>query len=117
MEISGLMQRRLGNLSEEVLERFCRRWQVMELSLFGSVLRDDFRADSDLDILVTFATRAPWTILDLVTMEQELANLAGREVDLVERRVIEKSQNPIRRAEILSSAQVLYPRVEVYESA
>jgi len=117
MGASGLMQRRLGTLSEAVLDQFCRRWQVIDLSLFGSVLRDDFRSDSDLDVLVTFAPNAPWTILDLVTMEQELASLAGREVDLVERRVVEKSQNPIRRAEILSSAQVLYPRVKAYESA
>lgn len=103
--------------SEDQIENFCQKWKIIELSLFGSVLRADFRADSDLDVLVTFAPNAPWTILDLVTMEQELASLAGREVDLVERRVIEKSQNPIRRAEILNSAQVLYPRVKAHESA
>lgn len=103
--------------SEDQIENFCQKWKVTEFSLFGSVLRADFRADSDLDVLVTFAPNAPWTIIDLVTMEQELASLAGREVDLVERRVIEKSQNPIRRAEILNSAQVLYPRVKANESA
>lgn len=103
--------------SEDQIENFCQKWKITEFSLFGSVLRADFRADSDLDVLVTFAPNAPWTILDLVTMEQELASLAGREVDLVERRVIEKSQNPIRRAEILNSAQVLYPRVKAHESA
>ena len=43
----------------------CRRWRVTELSLFGSVLRDDFRPDSDIDVLVTFATDAPWSLLDL----------------------------------------------------
>jgi predicted nucleotidyltransferase len=111
------MKRQVEAWSEDQIENFCRKWKVTEFSLFGSVLRADFRADSDLDVLVTFAPNAPWTIIDLVTMEQELASLAGREVDLVERRVIEKSQNPIRRAEILNSAQVLYPRVKANESA
>lgn len=111
------MKRQVEAWAEDQIENFCQKWKVTEFSLFGSVLRADFRADSDLDVLVTFAPNAPWTIIDLVTMEQELASLAGREVDLVERRVIEKSQNPIRRAEILNSAQVLYPRVKANESA
>ena len=98
--------------SEDQIENFCRKWKVTEFSLFGSVLRKDFRPDSDLDILVTFTPHAPWTILDLVTMEAELSELVGREVDLVEKRVIEKSQNPIRRAEILNSAQVFYAQDE-----
>jgi uncharacterized protein len=50
----------------------CRRWRGRELSLFGSVLRDDFRPDSDLDFLVTFAEDAPWSLLDLVTMREQL---------------------------------------------
>ena len=113
MGTPGLIQRRLGTLSEDVLDQFCRRWQIVELSLFGSVLRDDFRPDSDLDVLVAFTTHAPWTILDLVTMEAELSNLVGREVDLVEKRVIENSRNPIRQAEILNSAQVFYAQGDV----
>lgn len=113
----GNIKLKSETLPEDKIKTFCQKWKIIELSLFGSVLREDFRADSDLDVLVTFAPNAPWTIIDLVTMEQELASLAGREVDLVERRVIEKSQNPIRRAEILNSAQLLYPRVKANESA
>jgi hypothetical protein len=111
------MKRQVEAWSEDQIENFCRKWKVTEFSLFGSVLRADFRADSDLDVLVTFAPNAPWTIIDLVTMEQELASLAGREVDLVERRVIEKSHNPIRKTEILSSARVIYSQGKLYKSA
>ncbi len=87
---------------------FCRRYKISELALFGSVLRDDFRADSDIDVLVTFAPAAEWSLLDHIRMEQELASLLGREVNLVSRRAIDKSQNWIRRREILESAQVVY---------
>ena len=111
------MKRQVEAWSEDQIENFCRKWKVTEFSLFGSVLRADFRADSDLDVLVTFAPNAPWTIIDLVTMEQELVSLAGREVDLVERRVIEKSHNPIRKTEILSSARVIYSQGKLYKSA
>jgi predicted nucleotidyltransferase len=111
------MKRQVEAWSEDQIENFCQKWKVTEFSLFGSVLRADFRADSDLDVLVTFAPNAPWTIIDLVTMEQELASLAGREVDLVERRVIEKSHNPIRKTEILSSARVIYSQGKLYKSA
>jgi|694.fasta_scaffold25624_14 predicted nucleotidyltransferase len=111
------MKRQVEAWSEDQIENFCQKWKITEFSLFGSVLRADFRADSDLDVLVTFAPNAPWTIIDLVTMEQELASLAGREVDLVERRVIEKSHNPIRKTEILSSARVIYSQGKLYKSA
>jgi hypothetical protein len=65
------------------LVRFCRRWRIAELSLFGSVLRPDFRPDSDIDVLVTFSPDAMWSGWDLVTIEKELAALFGRKVDLV----------------------------------
>jgi len=100
-------------LSADKIKDFCQKWRITEFSLFGSVLREDFRPDSDLDVLVTFAPHVPWTILDLVTMETELAELVGRDVDLVEKRVIEKSKNSIRQAEILNSAQVFYAQGDV----
>jgi len=87
---------------------FCRRWKVTEFSLFGSVLRDDFRPDSDVDVLVTFAPDSRVSLFDLVHMEDELKNLFGRDVDLVERAAIEKSENYIRRKSILSNTQVVY---------
>lgn len=95
-------------LPMEAIAGFCRRWKITELALFGSVLRDDFRPDSDVDVLVTFAPDAPWTLLDHVEMERELAEIVGRRADLVSRSAVERSKNWIRRREILSSAQILY---------
>jgi uncharacterized protein len=86
------------------LAAFCRHWGVAELALFGSVLRDDFRPDSDVDVLVSFAPEVQRTLFDLVDMEDELARIFGRKVDLVTRRAIEESQNWIRRRTILRSA-------------
>jgi len=71
---------------------FCQRWKITELSFFGSVLRDNFRPDSDVDILVTFAPDANWSLFDHVHMEEELSNMLGRKVDLVTRRAIERGR-------------------------
>ncbi|HSB03185.1 MAG TPA: nucleotidyltransferase domain-containing protein [Anaerolineales bacterium] len=87
---------------------FCRRWKITELALFGSVLRDDFRSSSDIDLLVTFSPRARTSLFDLVRMQNELKEIFEREVDLVERRAIEKSENYIRRKSILSNTKVIY---------
>jgi len=84
---------------------FCRRWNVTELALFGSALRDDFRPDSDVDVLVTFEPEAPWSLWDLSTMRQELERIFGREVDLVEKKGL---RNPFRRRAILSSQRLIY---------
>jgi predicted nucleotidyltransferase len=92
----------------EAVVAFCRRWQVTQLSLFGSVLRADFRPDSDVDVLVTFAPQARHSIFDLMRMEGELAELFGRKVDLVDRGVLEQSPNYIRRRHILDSAETVY---------
>lgn len=90
------------------INAFCDRWLVSELSLFGSVLRDDFRADSDIDILIAFVPEADWSLFNHVAMQQELAALLQRKVDLISKRAIERSHNPIRRKNILSTAQVIY---------
>ncbi|NER81976.1 MAG: nucleotidyltransferase, partial [Leptolyngbya sp. SIO1D8] len=87
---------------------FCQRWQVTELSLFGSVLRDDFRPDSDIDVMVQFHPEAHPTFRTLDLMEAELQTLFRRDVDLITRQGIETSRNYLRRHEILSSAQVIY---------
>ena len=96
------------DLPYDRIGEFCRRWRVTELALFGSVLRDDFRADSDVDLLVSFAPDAGWTLLDHVEMEEELEGIFGRPVDLVSRRAVEASPNWIRRREILETAQPIY---------
>ncbi len=85
----------------------CHRWKIRELALFGSVLRDDFGQDSDLDILVTFADDANWGLLDHIQMENEFEGLFGRDVDLITKRAVEQSRNWLRRQEILSNSQVL----------
>jgi len=95
-------------LPEEKIEEFCRRWQITELAVFGSVLRDDFRPDSDIDFLVSFAPDENWSLFDLVDMERELAAIVGRKVDLIEKVAIERSHNLLRRKEILSTAQTFY---------
>ncbi len=87
---------------------FCERWQVSELALFGSVLRDDFGSESDIDILIEFVKEARHTLFDLVDMEEELKAIFGREVDLVERAGIEQSRNHLRRKTILRSAEMIY---------
>lgn len=95
-------------IPEPELHAFCRRWRIAELALFGSVLRDDFRPDSDVDVLVRFAPNARPTLFDLVRMKDELQELLGRPVDLVSRRAIEASRNHVRRNAILGSAEVIY---------
>jgi hypothetical protein len=92
----------------ELIRAFCQKWQIVELSLFGSVLRDDFGPESDIDVLVTFAAGTRHGFLDRYRMEKELRKLFGRKVDLIERRVIEQSDNYIRRRHILESAEVVY---------
>lgn len=87
---------------------FCQRWQVTELALFGSVLRDDFRPDSDIDVMVQFHPEAHPTFGSLGQMKTELKTIFDREVDMITREGIEHSRNYIRRREILSSAQVIY---------
>ncbi|MCJ7674220.1 MAG: nucleotidyltransferase family protein [Sedimentisphaerales bacterium] len=93
------------DISEDRLAGLCRKWKVTELSLFGSVLREDFGPDSDIDVLVTFQPDAPWSLWDLLDMREELQHLFGRDVDLVEKDAL---RNPFRRAEILGNYKVVY---------
>jgi predicted nucleotidyltransferase len=89
----------------ERLNEFCRRWKIAELRVFGSALRQDFRSDSDLDLLVRFTSDADWSLMDHVAMEEELSGIVGRTVDLVSERAIQRSSNWIRRKAILESAE------------
>ena len=92
------------------IDAFCRKWDVSELSLFGSALREDFGPSSDVDILVAFDIRAGHGLFDLVRMEDELGRIFGRDVDLVSRRGVEDSRNHFRRKSILESASPIYGR-------
>ena len=87
---------------------FCDKWKVVEFALFGSVLRGDFRPDSDVDVLVSLAHDADYSLFDLVDMEDELKEIFGRKVDLVLKKSVERSRNPYRREAILSSARAIY---------
>ena len=98
----------LANLPHEKIAEFCRKWNVSELALFGSVLRDDFRPDSDVDVLVTWAPDARISLFDYTPMREELETMFGRRVDLVSKRGVEQSSNWIRRRSILESARVVY---------
>ncbi|MGA8809565.1 MAG: nucleotidyltransferase family protein [Thermoanaerobaculia bacterium] len=90
----------------DAITRFCRKWRIAELSLFGSVLRpEEFRDDSDVDVMVTFEDGTRWTLFDFVDMQDELSQLFGRKADLLSKRAL---KNPFRRREILTTARVLY---------
>jgi len=95
-------------VEREKIAAFCQRWQIIELAFFGSVLRDDFRPDSDVDVLVAFAPGVEWSLFDHMTMEEELSSILGRQVDLISRRAIERSSNWIRRKAILETAEPFY---------
>jgi uncharacterized protein len=84
---------------------FCKLWKIRRCSLFGSVLRNDFGPDSDVDVLVAFAPEADWDLWDLLTAREELGELFGREVELVEEQAL---KSPFRRQAILTSRQVIY---------
>jgi hypothetical protein len=105
--IGDRMRRRL-NLSSDQLEAFCQRWKIAELAVFGSALREDFDAESDIDLLVSFAADAEWSLLDHVRMTHELEDMTGRGVDLMTRPSVEESRNWIRRKAILEAARPVY---------
>ena len=93
---------------KEQIAAFCRKWKITELALFGSVLREDFRPDSDVDVLVTFSPNADWGFEHLLDMKEELQTIFGRSVDLVEKHVVEQSENYIRRKHILTHMETVY---------
>ncbi|MEQ8969348.1 MAG: nucleotidyltransferase domain-containing protein [Coleofasciculus sp. C1-SOL-03] len=95
-------------ISDKSLKKLCQHWQIVELSLFGSILREDFNADSDIDVLVEFSEKARITFFDLDLIEQQLSQLFHRPVDVVTKSAIQQSHNPIRRQNILDNSKVIY---------
>ena len=85
---------------------FCRRWKIARLEIFGSVLRDDFRPDSDVDFVASYVPDAHWSLLDRVHMKHELEDMLGRDVDLLNRRALQKGNG--RAAAILAQTQLVY---------
>jgi len=96
------------DVPKERLAAFCRKWKIIELALFSSVLRKDFRPDSDVDVLVTFSSDSDWGVEHLLDMKEELEVMFGRPVDLVEKCLVEESRNYIRRKHILSHMETVY---------
>jgi uncharacterized protein len=92
-------------VSPAQIAEFCQRWKITEFALFGSVLRDDFRPNSDVDVLVTFSPDPGWSLFDWVDMKDDLKALFGREVDIADKQGL---KNPYRRHEILKTCQVIY---------
>jgi uncharacterized protein len=107
IKLNSKLQSRLGITVEQLIE-FCQRWQIAEIALFGSVLRDDFHPDSDIDILISYQPNAKRGLFRKMSMQEELKLLLNREVDLVSRKAIEQSRNWIRRQNIIGSAEVVY---------
>lgn len=95
-------------IPKETIEAFCRRHHIQRLSLFGSVLRDDFGPDSDVDVLVDFDRGIDLGLLEIVSIENDLSVILGRKVDLADREEVERSDNYIRRRHILSTAETVY---------
>jgi uncharacterized protein len=100
-----VMQKKKFRIPRKKISEFCRRWGVVEFSLFGSALRADFRPDSDVDVLVTFSKEAEISLFDLVQMKLDLEKIFRRPVDIIEKDALE---NPFRKKEILRTAQVVY---------
>ncbi|MYC29870.1 MAG: nucleotidyltransferase [Chloroflexi bacterium] len=98
---------RLG-VSEDNLAEFCQRWKITELSVFGSVLRDDFGPDSDIDLLVRYAPNVRRRLADHTRLEEELTSMLGRKIDLCSKLGIEHSRNWLLKKIILESAELLY---------
>ncbi|GAB6039501.1 nucleotidyltransferase family protein [Endothiovibrio diazotrophicus] len=96
------------SIPPHAIAAFCHRWKVTEMSLFGSVLREDFGDDSDVDVLLDFSSEAHWSLFDLVDMKEELSTLFERPVDVVTRRGLEASRNHLLRQEILTTARTIH---------
>jgi len=96
------------NLTEKQIKDFCQQNHIQELSLFGSVLRDDFNSNSDVDFLVVFQPEFQLSLMDLIDIQYQLEELTGRKVDLIEKRSILDSYNWLRCQNILNTAKIVH---------
>jgi predicted nucleotidyltransferase len=103
-----MMMSFVESIPKKEIHRFCKRWQVRELALFGSALRADFNPESDVDVLVYFNGAANWGLLDHVQMRLDLKAIFKRKVDLVTRRALEQTQNGLLRQRILKTAKTIF---------
>jgi predicted nucleotidyltransferase len=103
-KLQSIIRDRLDVALSQITE-FCQRWKIVEFALFGSVLREDFRPNSDVDVLITLAPNHGWSLFNWIDMQQELEAMFQRQVDLVDKQGL---VNPYRRAEIMRTYQVIY---------
>jgi uncharacterized protein len=101
------LEKRLGVSGTSLIE-FCHQWHITEMALFGSVLRDDFNLESDIDLLVSFDPTFRRGLTETIEIKSQLQQLLGRKVDLIIRKALERSENIPRRDRIINSAQVIY---------
>ena len=92
-------------VSQDRIDAFCRRWNVRELALFGSVVGDDFRRDSDVDVMVSFDPASSHTLFDIVDMKDELKEIFGRELDLLQKEAV---RNPFVNNHIRRNRRIVY---------
>jgi predicted nucleotidyltransferase len=102
------MNKKRFTIPRKKIAAFCKRWNVSEFAIFGSALRADFRPDSDVDVLVSFAPEAKVSLYEMVHMQDELKEIFSRDVNLISKRGVETSRNYLRRKAILESAQVIH---------
>jgi uncharacterized protein len=101
---------RIGDMEvpDKALRETCRKWKIRRLELFGSARTGRLGPDSDIDLLAEFEADEQWSLMDLARAQEEFSLLLGRDVDLVDRRNLERSANVIRREAILNSTEVVY---------
>jgi predicted nucleotidyltransferase len=104
------MNNNLSKIPTNKIAEFCRRWKIRELSVFGSILTDNFNRESDVDIMIDFEADAEWSLLDHVRMQLEIQTILRRKVDLIGKRALEASHNWLLRKQILSNLQIIFPR-------
>lgn len=92
-------------IDENFIIEIAKKYNIRELSLFGSVLRNDFSITSDIDLLIEFNKNTNYSYFDLQEIKEKLSNVLKRPVDLVEK---ESITNPFRRKDILNSARKIY---------
>lgn len=105
--VSEKIESRLG-VSLTIIIGFCQRLKIKELAVFGSILRDDFTVDSDIDFLITLSSDVKLNLTFFESLETELKNLVNRDIDIILKDNLKRSSNWIRKKEILTTAKVIY---------
>jgi uncharacterized protein len=96
------------DLNSEPIRAFCRKWKINELSVFGSIVRDDFRPDSDVDFVVDFEKGADWDLADLADIRIGLSKILNREVDLLTKGALRQTENWLFRKIVLAELETVY---------